>query len=175
MLLFEREVFGCKYAVKLLSSSGQADIQSLCERCADFYLMHQGQLPQDDAWYEILFDLPPNKELEDKYVFGVYNKENVLIAIVETIKDYKETGEWIISLMILDPQERGKGLGEKIHEWVKHWIAEKDGNALRLGVIEEHSRGYSFWCKMGYAEIDRVPLRYGEKEHIMIVMKMSIL
>jgi hypothetical protein len=75
------------YEIRLLGSDDEADLQDLCERCHDFTLLTEGQLPGPTAGFDILNDLPPGKELEDKRVLGVYDQE-LLVAVVEMVKDY---------------------------------------------------------------------------------------
>lgn len=163
-----------EYNIRLLSGDDEIDIQALCERCADFSELIEGRPPEKDAGHSILFDLPPDKELKDKYVFGVYKENDVLIAVIEMVKDYKVTGEWIIGLLMIDPSERGNGLGRKLHDLIKAWVLEEHGKKLRIGVVEENHRGYKFWCEMGYFEVDRVKRDYGNKEHTVIVMNLLL-
>ena len=37
----------------------------------------------------VMFDLPPDKEMMDKFVFGVYKGNDFLIAVMDVIKDYR--------------------------------------------------------------------------------------
>jgi len=137
------------YTIRLLSGDDEIDVQDLCERCSDFSELIEGRPPEKDAGNSILFDLPPDKELEDKFVFGVYKENNLLIAVADMIKDYKETGEWIIGLLMIDPIERGNSLGRKLHELIKTWVLEEHGKVLRIGVVEDNDRGRRFWKEMG--------------------------
>lgn len=163
-----------EYFIKLLSCDDEKNIQALCERCFDFSMLIEGRLPQKHAGREILFDLPPNKELKDKYVFGVYAGNNYLIAVIDLIKDYKVHGEWTMGLMMIDPNNRGNGLGKKLHEYVKTWVYESQGKILKIGVVEENYRAYKFWREIGYMEADRVKAKYGNKEHTVIIMSLCL-
>lgn len=165
---------GLEYKLSLLSGGDEAYVQSLCERCSDFSKLMEGEPPGKDAGKDILFDLPPGKELKDKYVLGIYKEEDLLIGVIEMVKNFKTLGEWTIGLFMMDPSERGKGLGRKVHEIIRNWVFEKGGRKLRIGVIEENDKGHIFWCKMGYVEVDRVKRKYGNKEHSVIVMELLI-
>ncbi len=163
------------YCVRLLSPEDEVSVQNLCERCADFSMLIEGRLPEKSAGHDILFDLPPNKDLEDKYVIGVYKKESSpLIAVIDLIKDYKNPGEWTMGLMMIDPDERGQRLGRTLQEFVKTLVLEHRGKVLRIGVVEENSRAYKFWREMGYAEVDRVSMTFGNKTHRVIVMNLPL-
>ncbi len=162
-----------EYNIRLLSGDDEIDVQDLCERCSDFFELTEGRPPEKDAGKSILSDLPPGKTMKDKFVFGVY-KKNVLIAVIDMVKDYKAAGEWMIGLLMLDPRERGNSLGRKLHDSIKDWVLEEHGRALRIGVLEDNHIGYQFWCKMGYIEVDRVKKTYGTKEHTVKVMNLFL-
>ena len=162
------------YFIKILSPKEIYSVQDLWERCSDFSMLVEGRPPDKNAGHGVFFDLPPNKSIEDKLVFGAYNEESSLVAVMEIVKDYKEVGEWIIGLMMLDPKERGQGLGKKLHEFIKDYAGEHHADKLRLAVVEENQRAYGFWNKMGYKEIERVNKMYGLKEHVVMVMNLII-
>ncbi len=160
-----------EYNIRLLSGDDELDVQALCERCSDFSELIEGRPPEKDAGHGILFDLPPNKTMKDKFVFGVYKETGDLAAVIDLVKDYIAPGEWIIGLLMIDPGERGKGLGKDLHAFIKAWVLERHGNVLRIGVVEANRRGYKFWCEMGYTETDRVSTTYGNKTHTVIIMQ----
>jgi len=165
---------GDDYRIRRLTEKDESSLQDLCERCYEFSLMSDGKMPDKNAGHEILTDLPPGKELKDKYVFGVFDKNNILIAVLDMVKDFKVQGEWMIGLLMIDPKERGKKLGTKIHSLIKNWVADNGGSSLRIGVIEENQRGLNFWLGLGYKELKRVKQSFEKKEHIVIAMSLSI-
>ena len=167
-------LIGDKYNIRLLSGDDEVDVQALCERCSDFSELIEGRPPEKDAGRGILFDFPPDKEMKDKYVFGVYKERDVLIAVIDMVKDYKVVGEWIMGLLMIDPRERGNSLGRKLHKLIISWVSKENGRKLRIGVVEENHKGYKFWREMGYTEIDRVKITYGNKEHTVISMDLLI-
>lgn len=160
--------------IRLLVSDDESIIQELCERCSDFFMLIEGRLPEKNAGHDILFDLPPNKELYDKFVYGVFNKNNVLLAVIDIVRNYKCVGEWVLGLLLIDPNERGKGLGQNIHDYVKNLVRENNGNKLRIGVVEENKIALRFWKDIGYSEVDRVMATYGNKEHNVIIMNLPL-
>lgn len=162
------------YSIKLLSGDDEAAVQDLCERCSDFTELVEGRPPEPDAGRSILFDCPPDKDLTDKFDYGVYNESNTLIAIIDLIKDYKAVGDWIIGLLMIDPSHRGHGLGRKLHYLISTWVYEEQGKKLRIGVVAENHSGYEFWRAMGYTEVDRVTQQLGAKEQVVISMEFLI-
>ena len=161
------------YEIRLLGARNEAELQDLCERCHEFALLTEGQMPGPKAGFDILNDLPPGKEVEDKRVFGVYDKEQ-LVGVVEMVKDYKTAGEWIIGLLLVDPARRGMNLGGAIHDYIKGYVSLEGGTLLRIGVIEENARGLNFWKRLGYKEVERKQQTFGKKNHTVIVMNLEI-
>ena len=161
------------YEIRLLGARNEAELQDLCERCHEFALLTEGQMPGPKAGFDILNDLPPGKEVEDKRVFGVYDKEQ-LVGVVEMVKDYKTAGEWIIGLLLVDPARRGMNLGGAIHDYIKDYVSLNGGYLLRIGVIEENARGLNFWKRLGYKEVERKQQTFGKKNHTVIVMNLEI-
>jgi len=167
-------VNGNRFFIRLLKPDDENLIQELCERCPDYFMIIEGKMPEKSAGHEILFDLPPGKKLSDKFVFGVFNISNILVAVIDLVRDYKVAEEWILGLLLIDPNERGNGLGRHIHEYIKDFIRKHNGNRLRIGVAEENTLAMKFWTKAGYAVTDTVKATYGIKEHNVIVMNLSL-
>jgi len=163
-----------EYLIKELSLIDIDSLQKLCERCADYFEIVEGRYPTENAGYEILTELPPNMEMKDKFVLGVYDNHSSLISVVDIVKGYKVEREWALGLMMIDPLVRGKGLGNKLHNLLLEWVAEYKAESIRIGVVEENKNALFFWKKLGYKEIDRVTMTLGNKENTVIVMKYNI-
>lgn len=103
------------YEITQLSKQDNHVVEELCNKCSDYYILSGGALPSKDSVSALFTGLPPNKNLEDKFLLGVY-KSNRLIGIIDIIRDYPTISEWLIGLLLLEPEERGKGLGTIIHE-----------------------------------------------------------
>ncbi|WP_409227313.1 GNAT family N-acetyltransferase [Gudongella sp. SC589] len=166
-------VNGEVFYIKSLGANDEGDLQDLCERCYEFAILTEGRMPASNAGYDILNDLPPGKDMEDKLVLGVYGNE-LLIGVVEMVRDYKVPGEWIIGLLLIDPDRRGISLGSAIHDYIREYVSLNGGSILRIGVIEENIKGMNFWKKLGYQEVERKEQSFGNKEHTVIVMNLRI-
>lgn len=163
-----------EYLINELTLEDVDSLQELCERCVDYYEIVEGRDPTENTGYDILTELPPNKEMKDKHVLGVYDNNSSLISIIDIVKDYKAEREWALGLMLIDPILRGKGLGRKLHNLILEMIVEYQAESIRIGVVEENKNALSFWKKLGYKEIDRVTMELGTKENTVIVMKYNI-
>lgn len=168
------EINNKKYIIRNLHLEDKDIIQNLCEECLDYYNIVSGEAPKEDSWKEILEDLPPGKTYEEKYALGVFRDE-CLIAVVDLVKDYPEKGEWIIGLLLIHPNERRKGLGEKINNLISEIVKDNGGVKLRIGVVEDNCKALNFWRSIGYQEIKRSNLTIGNKNNILIVMSYFII
>lgn len=174
---FERKIQNGnkEYTIRQLSIKDEKDVQQLCEHCSDFFMIVEGRLPQKNAGYEILTELPPNKDVKDKFVFGIYNDDSNLIAAIDLIRNFKIEKEWTLGLMMIDTSERGKGLGKRLHGFVKEWTSIFQAHSLRIGVVSDNQSAYKFWSSLGYTEVDRISMKFGEKDNIVIVMNYCLL
>jgi len=162
------------YRIGRLGEDERAAVLDLCVRCADYYLLHCGILPAQKEVAEIFEDLPPNKEYNDKFVLGVFDTDEGLVGVLDVVRDYVVKGEWIIGLMLLDPKERGKGLGKSIHDALIVWAKGLGAVSFRLGVIEENKNGRAFWNAMGYEKVKEVNMTMDEKTHIVNCMTLRL-
>ena len=160
------------YKIKYLSAANNKIVEKLCEKCSDYYILHDGILPSKEQIDEIFTALPPNKNYEDKFVLGIY-KFDELIGIVDIIKDFPTVGEWMLGLMLIEPEARGNGLGEIVHEALVGWAKKLGAKSFRIGVIEDNYKGINFWSGLGYTRIKEVNMDYTEKTHIVNVMRLQ--
>jgi GNAT superfamily N-acetyltransferase len=148
-------------------------LQALCEQCTDYYEFVFG-LPPGPAEAQSLFTaLPEGKDYTDKQLIGFYEEgQGQLIGFLDVIRDYSNIGDWTIGLMLLSPQWRGQGLGEKLYHAFSQWAQASGAKQIRLGVVEHNKRAYRFWQRMGFETIERrSPSQMGNKEGVLIVMR----
>jgi GNAT superfamily N-acetyltransferase len=50
----------------------------------------------------------------------------------------------MIGLLLIDPAERGKGLGKRVHELLTEWAIKLGAKSFRIGVIENNHIGIKF-------------------------------
>ncbi|WP_102399354.1 GNAT family N-acetyltransferase [Haloimpatiens massiliensis] len=160
------------YMIKYLSKEYSNIVENLCEKCSDYYILHQGTIPSKEEIDEIFISLPPNKNYEDKFVLGIY-KFHELIGIVDIIKDFPTIGEWMLGLILIEPEERGNGLGKMVHEALAIWAKDLGAKSFRIGVIEDNDRGINFWSTLGYKSIKKVNMNFKVKSHVVNVMRLQ--
>jgi GNAT superfamily N-acetyltransferase len=168
MEVFKGSIDG--YQIVPLSVEDEDRIFQFLVECDDYQQMECGRpvLPEDA--HACLFDLPPNKRLDDKFTFSVENDSHI-IALLDLIRDYKGKNTWWIGLLLISPAMRGKGLGSQIIDYIARNLAAIGVREIQLAVLEENKTGYSFWQKMGFKQTEVVyGRRHGLKIHNLLVM-----
>jgi GNAT superfamily N-acetyltransferase len=162
------------YRTVVLAGDDAILAQVLFEECQDFALLITALPAAEDEGQKLFSDLPPGMKPENKTVYGLFKGEK-LIGLIDSIDGYPEGGDWFIGLFMLHPDFRGKGTGRI---WLKAYesFARAGGaKSIRLGVVEQNTGGRCFWEKNGYIlEARRPPVRYGNRENIVLVMKKEL-
>jgi RimJ/RimL family protein N-acetyltransferase len=131
-------------------------VQRLFERCADFFVLTEGQPPAPDlAEKELTFTIPGGSP-DDIACFGVFDGDR-LIAFAQLLPNPGQRLEWWFGLLLLDPAERSRGLGPRIHEELLAWLAAQGATKLWIGVLTQNEAAERFWKRLGYEELDRRP------------------
>jgi GNAT superfamily N-acetyltransferase len=158
------------YQVVPLSTKDEDRIHQFLVECDDYQQMECGRPVQPEDAHAYLFDLPPEKSLDDKFTFSVENSGRI-IALVDVLRDYKGKNIWWIGLLLISPAMRGKGVGRQILDYIVNNLKENGVHEVRLAVLEENKTGYLFWQKMGFTQIEMIyRRRYGLKTHNLLVM-----
>ncbi len=140
-----------------LTLADEPQVQRLFERCADFFVLTEGQPPTPDlAAKELVFTIP-GASADDTACFGVFDGDR-LVAFAQLLPEpRKPSGEWWLGLLLLDPAERSRGLGPRIHEELVEWLAAQGATKLWIGVLTQNEAAERFWRRVGYQELDRRP------------------
>lgn len=148
-------------------------VDQLCNECEDYFLMVNGAPHTKEDSEEILAALPPEKELKDKFVLGIFYKEE-LIGVIDLIKDYPVIDQWIIGLFLLKEKDRNKGIGKLVHNALIEMVLKDSGKSLTLGVVKENIKGLKFWEDLGYKTIKETDVTLGDKVKKAYVMVMEL-
>ena len=140
-----------------MSSGDIPAIQELHERCGDYFLLAEGCDTRPTSAAEDLADLPPGKDLADKFLFGIRSGAGTLVGVLDLLRDYPDPGVWTIGLLMLDPAARGEGLGTRAYEAAREWVRAQGGHTTSLAVLEQNTPAERFWRRRGFAEIARTP------------------
>lgn len=164
------------FMVKFLDKGDTEVLQELFEECKDFSLLVEGVPPSPNAAQEALYSLPEGKEVCDKFVLGLFDNNNSLLAMIESIRTYPHQQSWWIGLMMVAPDERGRGLGSCFYRAFEDWVLAQDCLQISLGVVEINTLGLRFWKRMGFEVIKKTALRtFGIRNHSVYVLTRKII
>lgn len=133
------------YSAKLLKLQYVAVLQTLYEQCTDYALLTDGQPPSPTAACDEFDDVPDGKTVEEKYIFGLFNPQNELVWMIESIRHYPDDQTWWIGLMLLTPEQRDQGLGSEFYHAFANWVSAQVARKISLAVIEANEPGLQFW------------------------------
>ena len=136
-------------AVERLSSVDQVAVADLCHRSTEFFELVEGYPASEETAAELLEAVPPGVEPARKHVLG-FRRETALIGAVDLIDGYPGTGEWYVGLLLIEPSERGRGLGDAIWSELEGWIRSRGAHAVRLVVQEKNGGALRFWQSHGF-------------------------
>ena len=151
------------YTVRLIE---EKDFQALyeLEKNNIKYFNYTKETPDYNSIISEVYELPPNKTLEDKYFIGFF-KDNELIAVMDLIDGYPNNQTYFIGLFMIDIKYQNKGIGSYI---IKTMISHTHKH-IRLGCLSNNKEGYAFWSHLGFKDINTVYNK--EKDWEIIVME----
>lgn len=151
----ELSVSAGTFSTRLLGPPDLVAIQSLFEKCHDYFQISTGTVPQSDEAQRALVAGPAAKSVNDKRVVGVFDGQDSLVGLMDAIMGWPSEGCWTLGMLLLDPEVRGAGLGSAalaaFESWAKSLAAEK----LRTALVSDHTRGLEFAGSKGFVEISR--------------------
>lgn len=161
-------------STRLLQPNDEDLVLHFFEQCRAYFEDIEGRAPTRAVAHEILNGLPPGKRRDDKEVFGFFDEQDALIALIDLVRDYPVEKEWIIGLFLIAPERRRSGLSRSVHQFIETYMTNNGGAVLRIAVLEINEPGRRFWESLGYYEVKRVPYPRGEGETIAIVMNRRV-
>jgi GNAT superfamily N-acetyltransferase len=154
---------------RLLDEKDTVALQALCDACADYHVLLQGEPAGPDEARHLLAELPPGKAREDKFFFGLFTPRPRLCGALDLVRDFREPGEWYLGLLLLEPGARGRGLGEDVLRAAEGWARTQGARRMRLACAEQNEAGRRFWERHGYrADRHFPPRRMGSKETVLV-------
>ncbi len=163
------------YAVRKLQSVDAEALQALCERCADFVMLVEGQDVSPDGAEELFQDLPPGRSIADKFLYGVFDRSGRMDGVLEGCRNYPDEGTWWIGLLMFAPEARGRGLGRMVVESFAEHVRAEHGPAIMLGVVEDNQAAYDFWQRLGFEVVRTTePRTFGQKVQAVHVMRRAV-
>lgn len=137
------------YETRLLTPPDIVSLQALFDRCADYFEIATGRAAQPDEATRAFVAGPPSKEVSDKRMIGIFH-ENVLIGVVDALRDWPNEGTWTMGMLLIDPDHRGDGLGTAALDAYERWAVTEGTHTFRTALVSHHERGIRFLERRGY-------------------------
>jgi GNAT superfamily N-acetyltransferase len=163
------------YSVHRLSLEDSGAIQELYEKCLDYMLLVDGHPANPNAVEEEFQFIPPGKSPGDHIVFGIFNQQNDMVGMLDTLCRYPDETAWWIGLLLLMPDVRSRGIGQKVILGFIEYARTSGAQAIMLGVVEENKLAYKFWNRMGFELVRKTePRQFGNKTHVVNIMRRTL-
>jgi hypothetical protein len=151
------------YFVRQLTLEDSEEIQGVWDKCLDFMLLVEGHPAEPNYGVEQFQDVPPGKSTEDLFVFGIFNRQNDLVGLLDVLRGYPDEITWWIGLLIFIPD-------------FAEYVRLNSGQAIMLGVVEENQLASAFWKKMGFELVRKTePRQFGNKTQSVNIMRRVLL
>jgi len=125
-------------------------LRELLERSHAFMTLAFGAL-EPDAAEQLLEGLPPDKTPEDKFALGLYEEgTKKLLAVLDSVRAFPESDEWMLGLLLIDPDRRRAGLGARFVRAFEQWVKGQGASGIRLVVQEQNPDALRFFMREGY-------------------------
>jgi GNAT superfamily N-acetyltransferase len=139
------------WSLRSLRPADLAGLQALLDRCADYFLTAEGRPPRPTEAQDLCTTLPAGTSADDKHLLGVFCGE--LRGVVDVIRDWPRPRTWLLGLLLLDPRDRGRGVGAAVVAALDRWAASAGADRLRVAVVEANPRALCFWRSLGFSAV----------------------
>jgi GNAT superfamily N-acetyltransferase len=153
----------------------RAALQALLERCADYMTLEDGAPPGPNAAADLIEALPPDRTHEHKHLLVLApGAGEPLVAVIDVVRDFPGERDWFVGLVLIDPAERGRGLGAALMADLEEWLRSQGALASYLAVLERNPDAQRFWTRQGYQLIDRRVRVTGTREDPVFRMRKAL-
>lgn len=145
-----------KWDIRLLSADNLHEIQNFIQLFDDFFELCEGEKGSAAG---ILSACPPSKNIsEDKFVLGIYD-HNILIGILDIIRDYPEKNIWTIGYLLIHPNYRNQSIGSRLIKDLRHSLQK---TRLRCIVQEQNVKALNFWKENEFTIVKQTEEKLGQ-------------
>ena len=140
-----------QFTVRKLNKEDIDSIYSLSCGNEIFYRYHPPFVTKESI-LEDMEALPEGKSYTDKFYLGFFDGCQ-LVAVMDLIVNYPETGTAFIGLFKMASQYQGKGLGSSIISECVSCLQKEGFRSIQLGTDKDNPQSNRFWEKIGFLQI----------------------
>jgi ribosomal protein S18 acetylase RimI-like enzyme len=97
--------------------------------------------------------LPEGKSYDDKYLFGVWSADERLVGAIDLVVDYPHVDVWTVGLVVLAIDERGRGVGTRLMDWLMVIARGEGAHSVRIAPRQDNSRCAHFLRGLGFTSV----------------------
>ena len=133
-----------------------AALQCVLEAAPAYFETVTGDPPGGAEAQSTFTALPPGKNYDDKFVWGLYSGD-AMIGCADVIRGYPVSEKAVIGLLLLAQPWRRRGLGRAFAVLVEQAIAAwPEITRLRIVVVASNEGALAFWRKLEYRETGEI-------------------
>lgn len=156
------------------ATTDSAAVADLARRGADYIRLETGEDPGPD-WAQEFFDDRPPGDGPYRCLYLGAERDGQLSGLMSMAFGWPEPTDAYIGLLLLDPADRGRGVGAEIVAAAKRIAREAGAARLLIAVLDANPRGRAFWERQGFRHIVTLPERsFGRARHVPHRMAMPL-
>ncbi|QPH52349.1 GNAT family N-acetyltransferase [Pontivivens ytuae] len=132
-------------------------VRDLFDRAGDYVRLETGKEPGDEYVRECLSGAPPQIGPDGYHNYGLERPDGTLAGFAGSIQGYYAPKDWYMGLLVLDPAERGKGLGTAAFAFIRERAEALGAPVIRIAVLDANKAGRRFWERQGFTLERTVP------------------
>lgn len=154
------------FYICLIESKDLNDIARVYNSNKLFLKSHIGKESITTNWVCDELDIMKNEGFYSCKV--VQKNSNKIVGLI----DFKVDEEAYLSLLMINSNLRGQGIGTKVYKLLEMYIKSCNSTSLRIDVVTNYDKHIlDFWIKNGFKSIENITLNWNEKILPAIVMK----
>lgn len=132
----------------------------------------QNHMGTDNVTYKWISNEVESMKLEGFNTYKVVEKNShMIIGII----DLKIANETYLSLLMLNSNYKGKGLGKKIYKSLEQYVKSLDSKCIRIDVVINYDNNVlEFWIDNGFEKVENIELNWTGKSLPAVIMKKSL-
>jgi len=163
------------FNLQLLSARQGDRVLSLYQQSSDYFIQASGQIATYQDVDELFESLPPTKKPNDKFVIGIADKSDIIVGVVDLIRDYPRLQCWCLGFMLIAPQLRNQHYGSALYHDLESMVYRSGGKELRLVVHDKNHNALRFWQHLGFSIKDTGFEMYGDQKAKVSILEKTIL
>lgn len=144
-----KHAFSTEYFIRPVTEVNIEDALAIMQKNTYYYSRTQFHPVTIEECVEDIYTTPPNIDISKKHYIALYNQEKCVV-LIDYVEGYPSENVLYLGLLMIHPDDHGKGLGEKVVNAVMHNLAKNGFDEIKLACYETNEIGYKFWCKMGF-------------------------